>query len=355
MTKNFSARIAALAISALMVGSASASLTFAPFVSSTDLNTALSNTSAISFAYAGNKFVGSVYFGPNNNQLYQTNLSGGGVSLFGAPIAGASGEIYVSSSLGLGGFGSRDIFAGPGNLGSVYGFNNDGSGQVAFATGLSGSVRSIAFDPYGLYGFNMIVATTDGFIYKIDHLGAKTLLASTGEDTEGISFMPQAFGGFPAGTLVVASEGSGKIRAIDSLGNISTMLTLPSAEMVSFVPLNLGISGNPLEGFYAANYSYDVVKAAAIEFIPYIGDMIVTGETTHDVSDIKWDGTNFSVSSIGQFPNQPEDGIFVTAEVLNPGCGVTNSCGGNVPEPGSLALISLGLVGLAAVGRRKSA
>jgi hypothetical protein len=69
----------ALAVS-LLAGTSGLALavTFTTFVQQSDLNAALSNNAAIGFAYAGNKFVGSVYFGANNNQLYDTNLNGGG-------------------------------------------------------------------------------------------------------------------------------------------------------------------------------------------------------------------------------------------------------------------------------------
>jgi hypothetical protein len=153
-----------------------------------------------------------------------------------------------------------------------------------------------------------------------------------------------------AGTLVVASEGSGSIRAITPGGVQSVIATVASAEMVSFVPLNLGISGNPLEGFYAANYASNVIKAGAEQFLDYRGDMIITGETTHLVTRVRWNGSQFVNEQIGQFPGQPEDGIFVTAAILNPGCEITNSCGGNaVPEPSTLSLAWLGtaLVGFA--------
>lgn len=75
-------------------------------------------------------------------------------------------------------------------------------------------MRSIAFDPYGLYGSQMIVATNLGNVYTVSNGGVATLLANVGEDAEGLSFAPQSFGGYAAGTLFVASEGSGSLRAI---------------------------------------------------------------------------------------------------------------------------------------------
>src|SRR4029079_16584641 len=128
---------------------------------------------------------------------------------------------------------------------------------------------------------------------------------------------------------------------------------IPSAEMVSFVPLNLGISGNPLEGFYAANYDQNVIRAPASDFTAFRGDMIVTGETTHQVWDVSWNGSGFVSTLIGQFPNQPEDGIFVTAAIINPGCEQSMPCAASVPDPATLGLGAVTLVELAATRRRK--
>jgi len=308
---------AALAASVLSVHAAP--LSFGEFVTTSSLATTLGNNATIGFGYAGDKFVGSVYFGTNNNQLYSTDLTGGNVQKFGAPIVGASGEIYVTASLGLGGYGPRDVYAGSEALGTVFRFAHDGSTQGVFASGLTGGVRSIAFDPFGLYGNQMIVATNAGRIYTVSNTGVATQLANVGEDAEGLSFAAQPFGTFAAGTLFVASEGSGVLRAISPGGTMTTAVTgLPSAEMVSFVPLNLGSSGSPVEGFYAANFSNNVIKAGASQFAPYLGDAVVTGETGHQVWDVHFDaGTGkFVVTQIGTFPAQPEDGIFVTADLI---------------------------------------
>lgn len=335
---------AALALSMASLP-AGAAITFNTFVSSSDLAAQLSNNATIGFAYAGDKFVGSVYFGPNNNQLYSTDLSGGNVQLFGAPLPGFGGEVYVSSSLGIGGFGPRDVFAGSQNAGEVWRIAHDGSSQAQFVGGLVGGVRSIAFDPYGLYNFDMIVATSAGNVYRVNNAGTATLLANVGEDAEGLSFAPQAFGSFVGGTLFVASEGSGSLRAIAPDGTKTTAISgVFGAEMVSFVPLNLGSSGNPVEGFYAAAYPSNIQKADAADFAPYLGDAIVTSETGHGVFDIKWNGSSFTATQVGTFPAQPEDGIFVTADIIRP----------PVPEPATAALM-LGGLGLLGLARRRKA
>jgi len=316
-------------------------LAYSTFVSSSDLSSVLGNTSTIGFAYAQNKFVGSVYF---DNQLYQTSLTGGGVTLFGDPLpisSASAGEIYVSSSLGLGGFGLGDVFAGSQSFGTVYRYGNAGGAPTVFASGLVGGVRSIAFDPYGQYGNNMIVATNAGNIYAINSAGVATLLANTGEDTEGLNFAPEAFAGRPLGTLFTASEGSGSIRAITPTGGVSVVTTVSGgAEMLSFVPLNLGSSGNPVEGFYASAFPSNVVTAGASQFAGLLGDLVVTSEFSHAVTDIT---SGLVQSSLGFFPAQPEDGIFVTAALIRPPA---------VPEPETWSLLLLGLAMLGLGFRR---
>ena len=359
MLKRLVAWIAGAACTLVSHG-AMAALVFDPFVTGPELIGAVGGNAAIGFSFAGNKFVGSIYF---NNQLYQTDLSGNNVVKFGAPLpisSASAGEIYVSSSLGLGGFASRSVFAGSQSFGTVWTYANgatDATAATPFVTGLVGGVRSIGFDPYGVYGNDMIVATSVGRVYRVNSAGVATQIANLGVDTEGIDFAPQAFGPIPAGTLVVLSEGDGHVRAISPAG-IITDLTTPAfgltpfstPEMLSFVPLNFDQTLDPLAGFYAARYPTEVVHSSASNFAPYLGQAIVTEENTHDLYAISWDGDSFVKTLLGDFGGQPEDGIFVTSAILNP-CAEPNSCT-TVPEPNALALVAFGLVGFAWFRRR---
>jgi hypothetical protein len=328
---------AAVLFLAVSIGARAASIDFSTFVTSSSIGAVEGgDTSTIAYNYAGNKFVGSVYF---DNQLYSTSLTGGSVATFGAPLPESSssvGEVVVAASLGQAGFASGDVYAGSGADGKIYQFSNSGSSQSLFATlpGAAGTVRQIFFDPGSSFGGDMLVTTTSGNIYKVNSSGAATLVASVGEDTEGMDIATSAWGSF-AGDLLVGSENSGTIRLVSPTGVVTVVGSVgefPGAETVSFVPLNLDAT-DPLQGFYVANYATNVQFAAASNFTSLLGDAVVTDEFGGSTMwDVHYNGSTFTItpfSFTGNQISQFEDGIFVTRqrEVIGS------------PEPSSLLLV----------------
>jgi hypothetical protein len=281
----------------------------------------------IGFAYAGNKFVGSVDTN-GAGVLYATDLDGTNVRLFAPTVSVPGGNIanehFVASSAGLGGFPSRDIYVGAGT--GILHITNDGGSSDMFVSSLASPVRGILFDLVGTFGHNMLVSTHGGQVYRINSSGVVKLLASVGEDTEGMDIAPLGanFGSFD-GQLVAVSETSGLLRAISPSGAISVLNganPIPDSEMVTFVPLDLGASGSPVEGLYEANWTINVLKADRGQFTSFKGDAVVTSEIgDRRISRVHWNGTSFDISVVGNFPNQGEDGIFVTPTMINPGVG----------------------------------
>lgn len=305
----------------------------------------------VGFTYAGNKFVGSVLQN-GVGSLYSTDLTGGNVQPFAPAVSltSSTAEHFVAASFGLGGFPTSDIYTADGP--NIVHVTNNGASSNTFVTGLSGEVRGITFDLQGTFGNNMLVTTSAGNVYQVNSAGVPSLLANVGEDVEGLDVAPLGanFSSFD-GQLIVASEGSGFIRAISpggvvtilNNGSLAGPIVINSAEELTFVPLNLGVSGSPLEGLYGANYTQNVLKADGNEFLGMQGDVIITSEIGGQVRNLHWNGTKFIVTQIGSFPNQPEDGIFVTPQMLSL----------TTPEPSSAVLAGLGLFAMLVCARRR--
>ena len=340
-------------------GAQAAPVTFSTFISGADINAVLGQNNTIAITYAGDKFVGSVYVGPNNLQLYQSDLNGQNVQKFGSLLPTGGGEPVLAASLGQAGFPSASIYSSGGD-GKIYMYGHNGGAPVLFGSTDDGSnVRQIFFDPGSSFGGKMLVATTSGHILSYSSTGARTLVASVGEDTEGMDVASKKYGKY-AGQLLVASEGSGKIRAIKADGTITVLnlrnqagavVAISAAETVSTVPLDLGVSGDPLEGFYVGNYPADVQKAAASAFAGLEGDTLITSEFGGNSTlwDLSYNGDvtdTFTVSPVGTIPNQSEDGIFVTKTRI----AQTNP----VPEPISLVLVSVALGALRLTSFRRT-
>ena len=229
---------------------AHAQLTYNTFISGSSLFTAVGNNATIGFSYDVDKFVGSVLQRLQQQPAVRRQSRRQRRSpVLARPFPARRANCMYSQLTRLVAL-RRATSLLVRRIGQVYQVPADGSAPSLFATVPVGGVRSISFDPYGLYGNDMIVATNAGFLYEVNSAGAVSQLGTSfGEDAEGLTFAPENFGPFAKGERRSGSEGSGSLRAIDPNGTAHIFATVPSAEMLSFVPLNLGSSGNPVEGF----------------------------------------------------------------------------------------------------------
>lgn len=279
----------------------------------------------IGFTFAGDKFVGSVQ-NDGVGVLYETDLNGSGLKVFAptvkVPFGSAASEHYVASSFGLGGFPKWDIYVAA--AGNILHISHDGQNSDMFATGFAGPIRSLRFDLVGTFGHDMLVATLLGNIYRVNSSGHFSLLASLGEDIEGMDVAPLGaeFGSFD-GQLITVAESSGLVRAVAADGQVVTVLNpnhrLQDAESVNFVPLTIGSTGSPVEGYYQPNFPLNVQKVSANQFASFKGDAIIGGEVVRTIWRMHWNGQAFDITVIGNSLNQAEDAIMVTPAMLGGG------------------------------------
>jgi hypothetical protein len=280
----------------------------------------------VGIAFAGDKFVFSVQ--TDGHILYSTDLNGKNLQPFAPSISISGGnaatnwEHPLASSLGLAGFPSRDIYVGTEN--GIIHITHDGSRSDMYATGLNGTVRALLFDAVGTFGHDLLATTENGSVYRIDRLGNPKLLAVTGDDPEGMDIAPIGAGFGPYdGQLITISTDTGWIHAISPTGTVAVLNTnfqLFDAEDISFVPLNMGASHNPVEGFYVANAPGNIVKADTSQFTSYMGDAIIAIEFPFGpIWRMHWNGTGFDYSLIGSLTGQAEEAIFVTPALVNLG------------------------------------
>ncbi len=287
----------------------------------TPIATGFNNPIGIDHHKPTNKLVLSVNYPSGTPINFELVAADGTRSPF-STVSGLTDEIKIATARDtLGGFVPGELFTGTGISGEIARISPDGSVvQSPWVTlpDEDGLMRGgLHVDRTGVFGGDLIVATTTGGIWRVTSSGTATLVVDLNTCLEGVTTVPDdpAKYGAWAGTILVGS-GLGTatncpcgLYAIDPQGNATLFDSLGVCpEDIDIIPTN--------ETFYGVAHTDQAIYAALpTEFTSMVGDVLITQEEPGYLWHVRWDGSQFQVDLIAQVTHW-EHVTFSTARVL---------------------------------------
>ena len=300
-----------------------------------------------------NSLVMSVNFASGTPQNFRRVLSDGTQLAF-STIAGFTDEVKIATAPAGSVFPAGTLFTGSGVDGHIVKIAPDGlsflNPWVSLPGAGNGLMRGSLFvDRSGVYGGDLLAATTGGEIWRVDSLGAPTFIADVNTHLEGLISVPNnpaVYGGL-AGKIIAGAEGLGLLYVFDNTGFVTTYNVGVNIEDIDLIPAN--------ENFFGVNFGTGrLLGSPASDWTGFVGDILLTQEFggTSGLFTMSWNfGLNKPVAvavplAPGSFnPGQWEHVTFSTAGVVEipP-----------IPEPTSFFLLALG-VGVLMRRRKRAA
>lgn len=277
--------------------------------------------------FAGSHFL--ISSATNGEILYSVGLDGEYLGTFAPTINIPGGNLEnqfehpLAVSTGLGGFPCRDYYVGAGM--EIWHITNNGVAFDTFVRGLDGDIKTLVFDTHGKFGYDLLVGTLTGAIYRVNSAGAVTKLAFLGELIRDVAIVPpeQGLGPFD-GQLFVSSGSKGQLRAISSSG-IDTTLNAGSklsyVEGIYVIPRDFGTSGrSESEGFYTYIWPGGLLKTEPHDFASLRGDALVsTINRVELLWRMHWNGSTFEFSTVAEYPDNVSAHELVTFDKISDG------------------------------------
>jgi RHS repeat-associated protein len=217
----------------------------------------------------------------------------------------------------LGGFDAGEVFAGTGVAGDIIRISPDGStvqNPWAHLPGETGLLRGgLAFDHTGVFGYDLIVATNAGGIWRVNSGGAATRVAQLGRFLEGIMTVPNdptTYGPW-AGTILTGAEGESALYTIDVHGTVARWdLGISGPENMHLAPAG--------ENFFGSDQQRTIYGASAEQLAPFVGQIVITEEFTGVLWRVRWNGTQFVKNFMAQNASRAFEGVGFSPAGLGP-------------------------------------
>jgi hypothetical protein len=314
--------------------------------------------------------IGIDYHQPTNSVVFSVQYPGGSPRNFEridkdgneipfSSISGFTDEVKIATvrSGNMGGFVTGELFTGNGVDGQIVRINPDGTSFINPWVDLPGTGNglmrgSLYVDRSGVYGGDLLVATTVGQLWQVTSAGASTLISNLGVHLEGLMVIPNdaARWGRYAGKIIAGAENQGLLHVFDKSGHIEA--------------LNLGIFPEDLDlieanaNFFGVNYSQGrLLGVDAAQWTPYVGDIVVTQEFPSVGSGLYrlyYDPAGAGSLKVESFSNGSPFAITQWEHVTFAPAGIKEIPPTTVvPEPASGLLLLAGF-GFAAIARRRT-
>lgn len=271
------------------------------------ISTDFTSPIGIDFHESGGDVVTSVYYSGGSPYALETVAADGSHTQF-SSLSGVSDEVKIATarSGGLGGFSTGELFVGNGVDGQIVRVSADGSTVTNPWVDLPGDNNglmrgSLYVDRTGVFGGNLIVATTDGEVWSIDSAAIATMLADIpGVHLEGLVTVPDApvrYGPL-AGMILAGAENEGVIYVISPAGSVSSVDVDLAVEDIDIIV--------PNENFFGVNYgTSSLLGAPAAGFLPIAGDILLTTESVSAVGlfRLHYDGTTLHADELTVTPD----------------------------------------------------
>ena len=269
-------------------------------VTFTGITTAFNSPIGIDYHESSGSVVLSVNYPAGSPSAFERVESDGSHVGF-SSVSGLTNEVKIATArTGASGFSPGELFVGNGLDGQIVRISADGSSVqnpwVDLPGDDNGLMRgSLYVDRTGVWGNDLIVATTGGEVWRVDSAGTATKIADVGVHLEGLATVPDAPARYGplAGHIIAGAEGVGLLYAFDTAGTVVTYSLGVNVEDIDILV--------PFENFFGVNYGTSrLVGVAGHELLPMAGDILLTQESITSVGlyHLRYDGSGLVVEEL---------------------------------------------------------